>query len=238
MDSATPESMALIQLPAAVTIELIPQSFREEIAPIGTSWIERAKAYIITDQASYDRVVELLLAIDELEQKIIDKRRESKDLANRTHLQICQEEREDLEPVQEAKRIFAGLVAEWDRKQKALRAAEASRKRAELKASAGRAESKIPDKPQMMPLVLPPTPRTYTPSPMISTPKRTRYKAEVYDIRLLCRAVGEGRVSPMYVEGVAPKLNDLANSEGPKMNIPGVRAVPDTNPNIRINRRG
>jgi hypothetical protein len=237
MESVTPENMAIAPAAAAVTIELTPRSFREEIAPIGTSWVERAKAYIITDQASYDRVVELLLAIDELERKIVDKRKESKDLANRTHLRICQEEREDLEPVQKAKRIFAGLVAEWDRKQKALRSSEASRKRAEIKSGGSQAPAAIPGKAPIMPMVLPPVPRIYNPSPMIST-RRIKYKAEVFDIRLLCRAVGEGRISPMYVEGTAAKLNDLANSEGPKMNVPGVRAVPDTNPNIRINRRG
>lgn len=78
-----------------------------------------------------------------------------------------------------------------------------------------------------VPSISAPATKVFTKSAALTT--KTRYKAEVFDIRLLCRAIAEGKISPMYVEPAQGKLNTVANAERETLNIPGVRAVPDSN---------
>ena len=78
-----------------------------------------------------------------------------------------------------------------------------------------------------LPSVAPPSKKVFEKSAALSP--KTKYKAEVFDIRLLCRAIADGAVSPMYVEPAQAKLNSIANAERDTMNMPGVRAIPDTN---------
>jgi hypothetical protein len=58
---------------------------------------------------------------------------------------------------------------------------------------------------------------------------------EIEDIRLMCRAIADGSLSPMYIIPDMSKLNDLANAERSALRVPGLRAVPDIN--IAVNRR-
>jgi hypothetical protein len=72
-----------------------------------------------------------------------------------------------------------------------------------------------------------------TPAPMVaptyqkstSAPSRANWKAEVFDIKALCRAVVDGKVSETYVEANMVALNKRASAEKQTMNIPGVRAI-------------
>lgn len=222
------EMVALVPATPAVTIELAPSSFRQEIARNGSGWVELAGRWQITDQASYDRVVEWLLAIAALKEMIVDRYRESKSLANRTHERICQDEHEDLNPLEQSEALFKQKVAAWDDSQRELRKEDQRLRRAAARAAGS---SWLP-----LPQVMVPSRPTYTPSDAILHGSK-RWKAEVWDIRLLCRAIADGQVSPMYVEPAQSRLNTLANAEGTALNVPGVRAVPDTNPNVRVNRR-
>jgi hypothetical protein len=87
--------------------------------------------------------------------------------------------------------------------------------------------------PSTVPSISAPAQKLFTKSSALTT--KTKYKAEVYDIRLLCRAIADGKVSPMYVEPAQSKLNTVANAERDTLNIPGVRAVPDSS--ISTNKR-
>jgi hypothetical protein len=87
---------------------------------------------------------------------------------------------------------------------------------------------------QNLPSVAPPTKKVFERSAALSP--KTKYKADVFDIRLLCRAIADGRVSPMYVEPAQAKLNSVANAERDTLNIPGVRAIPDTNLSVNKSR--
>jgi hypothetical protein len=64
--------------------------------------------------------------------------------------------------------------------------------------------------------------------PALGISNRVTYRAEVTDIRMLCRAVADGKVSPLLVEANQSALNKLASAERETLNIPGVRVIRDT----------
>ena len=228
----------------AITIKLAPESSREELLISGNSWITRAESYRISNQASYDRVIELLQAIAEAKDRVIERYKESKSLANQTHLRICRDENDLLEPLEASEEIFKQKIAEWDDGQKELRARINKNNRRLLKmapdlplkpSGAGEMDPAAPH-PPLLPRVIPPAPEPYIRSDSIIR-TRAKYRAEVFNIRLLCLAIAEGRISPMYIDGAMDRLDALADAEGMAMNVPGVRAVKDNRHNIRIRRR-
>lgn len=224
----------------AVTIEFAPESFREELVNSGHSWIARAQEYQISNQSSYDYGVKLLQAIADAKDRVIERYRESKSLANSTHLRICQDEHDLLDPLDVSEQIFKQKIADWDDQQKAIRS-EINKfhrnSRAEIMdLPLGSSAPGSADLPVALPRVIPPAPDPYIRSEAI-TRTRAKYKAEIYNIRLLCAAVADGMISPMYVEGAMPQLDALADAEGTALNVPGVRAVKDNRPNIRVRRR-
>jgi len=54
---------------------------------------------------------------------------------------------------------------------------------------------------------------------------RANWKAEVFDIKALCRAVTDGKVPSHYVEPNLVVLNKIASGDKQLMNVPGVRAI-------------
>lgn len=68
--------------------------------------------------------------------------------------------------------------------------------------------------------------------PSFTMPKgmssRTTYKAEIQSITALCQAIGRGEVPFSYVSANMVALNARARADGPGMNVPGVKAVPDS----------
>jgi hypothetical protein len=228
-----------------ITIEMAPASSGQELMSSGHTWIERAQAYAITDQFSYDQVVDLLQSIAEAKDRVIARYKKSKSLADQTHMRICQDENDLLAPLGISEEIFKQKIAEWDDSQKELRAEINKNNRRLLKANpelplnpsgAGETDPAATYPPAPMPRVVPPAPEPYTRSDAIMR-TRTKHKAEIFNIRLLCAAVAEGRISPMYVEGAMALLDALADAEGPALNVPGVRAVKDNRHNVRVRRR-
>ncbi len=69
-------------------------------------------------------------------------------------------------------------------------------------------------------------------APAIVTPKgmarRVTFKAEITNLTLLCRAIGEGKVPASYVDANMTKLNQRVRADEGKIDIPGVRAVEDS----------
>lgn len=54
---------------------------------------------------------------------------------------------------------------------------------------------------------------------------REDWTAEIYDLKMLARAVADGVVAEMYIEPAIVALNKLARAQKSAMSIPGVRAV-------------
>jgi hypothetical protein len=182
-----------------------------------STWIERVRTFRISDQATHDQAVEWLLSITDLKAEIVEHHRESKAKANEAHLAVCAAERKLLDPIERSEEILRKGIGDFILRMKGKQK-ELNRQARELSQAT---------------TVHAPAQRAYIPSESINT--REAWKAEVYDIRALCRAIADGAVSPMYIEGKQNLLNDLANSERSLMSVPGVRAVP--NASVAINRR-
>jgi hypothetical protein len=54
------------------------------------------------------------------------------------------------------------------------------------------------------------------------------WHAEVYDLRTLCKAIGEGKCPESYAEANMSVLNTQARALKKEMNIPGVRAISES----------
>ncbi len=86
--------------------------------------------------------------------------------------------------------------------------------------------------PVVIPLDIPVLAQATRVEPTFVMPKgmstSKKYKAEVFNLTLLCRAVAEGKVPATYVSADMAKLNSRARADGAAFSIPGVRAVEDT----------
>lgn len=97
-----------------------------------------------------------------------------------------------------------------------MKAEEAGKSEKEIK--------KIIDTPA--PVVVAPVEPTFEPAPGIGT--QTRWKAEVTDIKALCKAVSDGEVPEEYVLPNMPFLNSAVRMTKADTKIPGVKAVKET----------
>jgi hypothetical protein len=68
----------------------------------------------------------------------------------------------------------------------------------------------------------------------ISRPKT--FVAEVTDLRLLCRAIADGKAPVHYVSANMTALNQLARAQQSALVLPGVRAIPSTGVSARSSR--
>jgi hypothetical protein len=203
--------------------------------------VERARAIEVIDQVSYDMAVACLRDVIEREVVIIEHHKPIKEAAYKAHREACNAEKRLLDPVQEAKSILRRSIAGWEAEQERIRrdeerkaAAAAAREEEEMRLAMaleagelGASEETI-DLIAMteLPLPRPVVPPTFRRAAGIST--RVTYRAEVLDIKAVCRAVADGKLSPEYVQPNQAALNRRAAAEKESLNIPGVRIVRDT----------
>jgi hypothetical protein len=219
----------------------------QKLEQTALAWPERAQAVEISDQVTYDLAVRLLGNVTALETAIIEHHAPIKSSAYKTWKEACAAEKRLLDPVQQAKAIFRRSIAVWNEEQERIRREE-ERKAIEAAAKeeeklrlemAKQAEELGASKETVEEILITPIPiprpvvaATFRPATGISN--RINYRAEVTDIRALCRAVADGKVSPLLVEANLSALNKLASAEKETLNIPGVRVIRDTG---IINRR-
>jgi hypothetical protein len=218
---------------------LVPQV--DKLEQVALTWRERATALEITDQVTYDLGVRMLGDVTAHEKKIIDHHAPVKAATHNAWKEACAAEKKLLEPVQWAKQIIRRAIAMWDEKQEHLRreqeglAIEAAlRQEEELRqamakqaAELGASQETVEEiKTTPLPLPRPVVGPTFERARGIST--RVTYRAEVVDLRALCRAIADGKVSSEMVMPNQSALNKRASAEKETMNIPGVRIVRDT----------
>jgi hypothetical protein len=212
-----------------------------ELEQQALSWPERAKQALIKDQASYDYAASLRIDIASLEREIVDYHKPLKKAADEAHKAICKAENRLLEPLKQAKVILNLEIAAWTQAQERIRF-EAERKAQELAhkqeeearlALAMQAEEmgateetaqEILETPLAMPAVV--VQPTFNKLAGVSTSQR--WRAEVVDLKALCRAVIEGKASIELIQPNTTALNTLARAMKGTLNIPGVKAVPET----------
>lgn len=132
------QSVATVQ---TVSIEK-PQMSESDVIK-RSSLLERVKALLIKDQASYDTCVEIGKAAHALT-KIVDERHDpAVKQAFALHKTLVANKKADMEPIEEAKKIAGAKIRVWDDEQRAIKQrleAEARQRAAEAQAEADRIE--------------------------------------------------------------------------------------------------
>lgn len=217
------------------------EAVMERLETQALSWPARARAIKILDQMSYNAAASLKLGLMDLRKQIVEHHLEPKRKAFETHKAIVAAEKRILDPVTEAEGIINRSLAVWEREQEAKRL-EAERKAREEKAkleeelrlqAATEAEKEGASEEVVGEILDTPIP---LPDPVIqptyqrvagAAPRQKNWRAEVTDIKALCRAVANGTASANLVEPNSVALNQMARAMKSTMNIPGVRAVQD-----------
>lgn len=215
---------------------VVPEKVKE-VEQEGVALIEAAKSLAITDADSYEAAAEFVKGTKRLQDRVHDIMDPVCTATNRAHKAATGQRKKLLAPAKEAERIVKRLIVDWDTEQRRLEAearrkAEAEERRkaeeeqlAEAEAAAAEgdeaaAEEILEREPMVAP---PPPPRARPKVSGVST--RETWKAQVTDIRALCKAIGEGKVATTLVQPNMPALNAQARSLKAEMKIPGVRAV-------------
>jgi len=223
---------------------------KQEVLPIP----EEAKRIIIKDQTSLARANLLFLQIKVLRKKIDDTFSPIIAAAHRTHQEAITQRKMVEEPLILAEKYLNGQVTEYKRKQDRLRAEEEEKNRLEalrleaerrqkeeddrlaqaaiLEASGAKEEAEalvseaIEEKEKPIEVYVPPpvTPKVELNGATV----KVYWKAEVTDLKALCKAIAEGRAAVNLVEPNMTALNGMARSLKKEMNVPGVKAVSTT----------
>jgi len=246
------ESKAL-SLPAqAKAIKIVDQASYNAAARMKLGLVDLEKQIVDHHAPIKSAAHKAHLAACAAEKKLLDPTREALAIVNRS-LAVWEREQEQIR-LEEQRRKDAE-VAEANRR--ARQEAEAAERRvreeaqkikeeeeavlrAALEAEAAgappEAVNAIINTPIPEPVIAPapdpkPIPRTVV-APTFrrvagAAPREKNYRAEITDIKVLCRAVADGSAAPECVEGNMTYLNKRARDDKDKLSIPGVKAVKD-----------
>jgi hypothetical protein len=182
----------------------------------------------------------MLRSIKQALAQIAAKCRPVVDAAHKAHKEAVRQQKEAEAPWLDAERIIktgmGDYLAEEERKRQALEAelrAKAAREaeEAQIREAIALEAAGAPEAADAV-LDLPPEPVAVFVAP--SVPKiagqsvSERWHAEVVDLLALVKAVAEGRAAITFLEPNMPALNKQAQSLKRAMNLPGVKAVPET----------
>lgn len=223
----------------------------EPVADLGQKALAtqvRASGITVIDQHTYDIAVEELRGIVAMRKEITDHHAPLKAKAHEAHKAICDAEKKLLNPIDLAERAIKAAISKYTAEQ--LRIAEEREKAAreeaerlaaeEIEAAAVEAEAQgasveevtaIITQPVIVPHVA--VAPTFHRAVGITVPQT--FQAEVFDVKALCRAIGEGKVPANYVSPNMTALNQRARADRQALNIPGVKAVPVSN--VRVGGR-
>jgi hypothetical protein len=202
-------------------------------------WPKRAAQMDITDQESYDLVVKATFQIVAARKSITSLHADAIRAADEAHKKALALRNTFLVPLKEAEQIVKDKIAAWEdeqenlRRQEQKRLAEEQRKKDEearldlaVEAEQNGATQKTVEsilQKTASAAVAPVAGLIHQRTKGISTQKR--WRAEVYDLRALCQAIGEGTQPTELVLANMTALNSLARALKGAMNVPGVRAV-------------
>ncbi len=212
------------------------------------TWQERARGIQICVPEQHLAACDLLLAIKALRNKAEEHHRPVIAAAHKAHQQaLAALERID-GPLAEAEGLIKPKIAAYEDEQKRIeaenqrRADEKARREQEelLEAQVQQAEEQgaSPEEVQAIieqPIIVPRPVTAPTFQRVAGVSTSVTWKAEVTDIRALCRAIGEGKAAQTLVLPNSTALNGMARALKQSFSIPGVRAVPGSN--VRAGRR-
>lgn len=218
----------------------------KQLESTALAWPDRANAITIVDQPSYDQATCLVIEIADLKWRIIDHHKPIKDAAFAAHKVAVAAEKRLLDPLQQADTTLRRAIGNWEQEQERIRREaqrkleEAQRKADEearialaVEAETNGAEEETVAEILNTPVVLPAAvaPPTFQRANGVGT--QQRWRAELVDIKALCRAVADGKASTEYVQANLVALNGLARAMKGTFNVAGCRAVPETTVAVR-----
>jgi hypothetical protein len=200
--------------------------------------VDQAKAITVTDADTYTIAGNMWKDLGDMMDKIDETFNPLIEAAHRSHKAALAKKAEFYNPLKEARTNIKKLMSDYDQKQERLRQEEQRRLEVEarrqeeerrlqdaiLAEELGETEeaSAILEEPvQVAPVIVPKA----TPKRPGGPVYREVWSAQVTDIKALCKAVADGRVSKECVQANMPALNKMATALKRTMNIPGVQAV-------------
>lgn len=210
------------------------------------SWPEKAKAITITDNASYTAAGELVKEVVAMRKRVQDHHKPIKDAAHKAHKAAIAAEKELLKPLEQAEQWLKSEMTKWQREQARLAEMERRRLEAEQKereeeqrlALAAEAEQQGASQEVVDEILETPLPQAPIATPVttemvegIST--RTLYSAEVTNLKVLCLAIGMGKVSESLVQPNMVALNGMARSMRDGFNVAGCKLVKTDSMSVR-----
>lgn len=221
------------------TAVALDASAAEDLEFRAITWPERARAVAVLNAETFQLAGELLTGIKTLRKEIDDTTRPVIDAAHRAHKAACDQKRKLEAPLIEAETILKTAMAAYQREEEARRRKEEARlrelaRKAEEEARLAEAErleaegekelaAQVLDLPPVVAApVLPPPPKVDG----IAT--RKLWRAEVLDLRALCRGVADGTVPANLVQPNQAALNQMAVALKETFALPGCRAVVET----------
>jgi hypothetical protein len=218
----------------------------EQLEEVALAWPERAKAITITDQETYNGAATVLVEIVAIRKQVQAHHKPIKEATNKAHKTAVAAEKKLLDPLTEAEGYIRKAIGAWDYEQERLRQEEQKRLEAiqrqadedarlalAQEAEENGAEAETVDEILATPVVMPTAVAkpTFQHASGIST--RQNWKAEVVDMKALCRAVASGQASAELVQPNMVALNRMAKAMRTTFNIPGCKAVTESVVGVR-----
>ena len=219
---------------------------QKELETKALSWPAKAQTIAITNQQTYNDAAEFVVHIVGLRKRIVEHHAPIKTATHKAHKEAVKAEKKLLDPLAQAETIIKRALSAWDTEQDRLRREaqrkldEAQRKteeqaqldlamEAEESGATEETVTEILETPVVAPAIV--AAPTFQKASGVST--RQTWKAEVVDIKLLCKAIAEGWVAPNMVQANMVALNQMARAMKQSFNVPGCKAVPENSVSVR-----
>jgi len=221
---------------AEITVQV--EEKERPLSEIVAAKLVQARAMVITDQATYNAVVEMRVQLKALRDAIEEAHREPKEAKYQDWKAEVAAEKSELAPVQEVEGVLKALTFAWDAAQEAARRAEQARLEAEARkkvedealaaaeaAQAAGAGAQEVEAILETPIVAPPVvaPKAYVAAPRMAG--RESWSGKVTDFQALIRFVAANPAFQNLLQVNQTALNQLARSQKSMMKIPGVEAL-------------
>lgn len=193
---------------------------------------ERANQIVVTNREERSEAAAFLKNVKALKEKISEDFRPIIDDARATWKKALEKEKNHLGPLEQAERIVKLAMGQYDAREE--RRLDEERRKLEAEARKREEDARLTQAEQMeksghkevanaileQPIA---TPVYVMPKIGKGSSTRNHYKAVVFDVIALAKAVIEGKAQVGFIEPNFVALNGMARALGDKMNVPGVK---------------
>jgi hypothetical protein len=209
-----------------------------EVETKALSIVDQARSIVVKDCDTYTIAGNMWKTIRDMMKEVADTFDPIIKKQHEAHRLALEQKAKYYAPLEEAQKNIKRLMSDYDarqeqlRKEEEARLTEIARKEAEERALIDAIEAEnngdhdeaaaiLDDPVYVPPTIIPKATPRLAGGPVY----REVWSAQVTDIKALCRAVADGKVSPECVVGNMTVLNKMATALKKTMSIPGVMAV-------------